>query len=140
MEVVDCKIRTFKEKTSETEFSSFVLGADIGGTNTNIGVAGVINSKPILLFSLDFKSRELESIVPAIKETLYHTEKNYNIKVDSACFGIAGAIHHDENIINLTNLDWNIDKSKITEETSLQKISIINDLQAVGYGLNLLDS
>ena len=59
MKIVNYNIRTFKERSSETEFLSYELGADIGGTNTNIGIAGIKNSKPVLLFSLKFKSQEL---------------------------------------------------------------------------------
>ena len=139
METVNHKVRTFKENITETGLSSYVLGADVGGTNTKIGIAGVKDSKPVLLFSLDFKSQELDSIVPAINETLDYADKNYNIKVDSACFGIAGAIHHNRDTINLTNLDWDINKNKIKMETELDNISIINDFQSIGYGLNLLD-
>ena len=30
-------------------FKEFVLGCDIGGTNTNIAVAGILKNKPYLL-------------------------------------------------------------------------------------------
>ena len=137
METINYKIRTFKEKTSETEFLSYVLGADIGGTYTKIGIAGVKDSKPVLLFSLEFKSQELMSIIPAVNETLAYADRNYNIKINSACFGVAGAIYTDT--INLTNLDWGIDKIELIRETTVNDVSIINDFQAIGYGLNLLD-
>jgi hypothetical protein len=39
-------IKKYNEKYIETDFSSYVIGADIGGTYTSIGVAGVKNLKP----------------------------------------------------------------------------------------------
>jgi glucokinase len=139
MEKINYTIRSFKENLLEAEFSSYIIGADVGGTNTNIVVAGIKNSKPVLLFSLDFKSQDLESLVPAVYETLAYADKNYNIKIDTACFGVAGVVPPYQDMINLTNVDWNISKKEIIEGTSLENIFIINDFQAVGYGLNLLD-
>ena len=137
--MINYSVRTFKEKLLEAEFSSYVIGADVGGTNTNIGVAGIKNSKPVLLFSLDFKSQELESLVPAVDETLAYADKKYNIKVDSACFGVAGIVSPAQGLANLTNVGWNVSKKEIIGETTLDNVLIINDFQAVGYGFNLLD-
>lgn len=138
--MINYSLRTFNEKLVDTKFSSYVLGADVGGTNTNIAVAGIENSKPVLLFSLDFKSQELESLVPAIEETLNYAYKNYNIKINSACFGVAGIVTPNQDLVELTNVDWNISKKELIEKTSLENVLVINDFQAVGYGINLLDS
>lgn len=139
MEKVNYSIRNFEEKPSEKKFLSYILGADVGGTNTNIGIAGIQNSKPVLLFSLDFKSKEFNSLVPAINEALKYADEKYDIKVNSACFGVAGITYPKQDYIELTNVDWNISKQEIIEKTSLNKITFINDFQAVGYGFNLLD-
>lgn len=139
MERIKYTIRAFKEKPLETEFMSYVIGADVGGTNINIGVAGIKNSKPVLLFSLDFKSQELDSLVPAVNETLSYADKTHNIRVDSACFGVAGIASPSQDLASLTNVAWNIRKNEIIKGTSLENVLIINDFQAVGYGFNLLD-
>ena len=34
-------IKNFNEKLINKKFPYYVMGADIGGTNTNIGIAGV---------------------------------------------------------------------------------------------------
>ena len=60
-------------------FSNYLMGVDIGGTNTKLGIAGVKDFKPILLFSLNFKTKDLESIIPAIEQTLTYAKNNYNI-------------------------------------------------------------
>lgn len=137
--MVNYSIRTFDEKLLETKFSFYVLGADVGGTNTNIGIAGIKNSKPALLFSLDFKSQELKSLIPAVDKTLAYADKNHNIKINSACFGVAGIVSPTQDVVNLTNVNWNISKKEIIGETTLDNVLIINDFQAIGYGFNLLD-
>jgi glucokinase len=139
MDKMNYSVRQFKEINANTDFSSYIIGADIGGTNISIGVAGIKNLKPHLLFSLDFKSQELDSLAPVVLETISYADENYNIKIDKACFGVAGVVDQNKDIINLTNVKWNIKKSKLISESGLKDIDIINDFQAVGYGFNLLD-
>ena len=40
-------------------YSSFVLGGDVGGTNTSLGIFGIKNNKAEFLISFLFKSNEL---------------------------------------------------------------------------------
>lgn len=132
-------VKFFNENRLKEKFASYVLGVDIGGTNTNLGVAGVKNSKPILLFSLNFKSKELDSLVPAIKNTLTYAKNNYDIEVDFACIGAAGVVSPSNDSVQLTNVQWNVSSKELTNKTSLHSIYIINDFQTIGYGVNLLD-
>jgi hypothetical protein len=60
---MDYHVRNFNEKNLKQSFSSYVLGVDIGGTNTNLGIAGVNNVELTILFSLHFKTKELDSLV-----------------------------------------------------------------------------
>ena len=43
----------FKEhiKINKGKFDKFILTADIGGTNTKIGIFGIKSKKPLLIFS-----------------------------------------------------------------------------------------
>ncbi len=136
---MDYNVKNFNEKMLKEKFSSYVLGADIGGTNTNICIAGVKNSKPILLFSHNFKSKELKSLVPAIENTLTYAKNNYSIEVDFSCIGAAGVVSPSNDSAKLTNVEWNISSKELTNKTSLPSVYIINDFQTIGYGVNLLD-
>jgi len=132
-------VKVFNEDMLKERFSSYVLGVDIGGTNTNLGIAGIKNSKPILLFSLNYNSQELDSLVPAIENTLSYAKENYDITVDFACIGAPGVISTSNDYAELTNLEWHVSSEEIIEHTYLHSVSIINDFVAVGYGINLLD-
>ena len=138
--MINYNVRTFNENLFEKKYSSYILGADVGGTNTNIVVAGVKDSKPVLLFSLDFKSKEINSIVPAINQTISYGEKKYRIYTDFACIGLAGIATTNQDIFNLTNVNWTVNKNELIKKTALNNILFINDFQAIGYGYNLLDS
>lgn len=114
------------------------MGIDIGGTNTNIGVAGIQENKPELLFSLEFNSSELDSITPVIVEALKYSQEKYLIEITSACIGAAGVVSQKEGSVELTNVSWNVSLEKILQNTSLKKVLILNDFQLIGYGLNII--
>jgi len=132
-------IRKSDGEILQRNYSSYVMGVDVGGTNTNIGVAGIKDEKPFLLFSLNFKTKQLESLIPAIKQTIEYSKKEYDIGFDVVCIGAAGVVSDSKDYVELTNIDWNISAKEIEEQTSLKKVMITNDFQAIGYGINLLD-
>jgi len=132
-------VKNYEKKINKDDFSSYVLGVDIGGTNTNLGVAGIKNNRPVLLFSIDFKSQELNSLTLAVKETLEYTKKQHGIEINHACIGAAGVVSVNQNFADLTNVEWNVNTDELLQETTLQSAFIINDFQAIGYGINLLN-
>jgi glucokinase len=132
-------VKFYNKDLLTQSFPSYVLGVDIGGTNTNCGIAGVKNSIPNLIFSLNFKSQELNSLIPVIQQVLSYAKESYDIKVTSGCIGAAGVVSPYRDYVTLTNVEWNVHKSELLQETLLQHIYLINDFQTIGYGLNLLD-
>ena len=42
---LNCNIKHFVGQINKSDFNSYVIGVDIGGTNTNIGIAGVTDKK-----------------------------------------------------------------------------------------------
>lgn len=140
----DYKLKYYKESKERIDinnYSYFVLAGDIGGTNTNFGVFGikVKDEEPILVFSTHFKTQELNSIIPAVNKTLEYAQKNHGIEINDACFGAAGAVSSNHEFCKLTNAGWSISSEEILKKTPLNSIFIINDFEAVGYGINLLD-
>jgi len=131
-------VKTFPS-SKKKDFSSFILGGDIGGTNTTLCVAGIHHKTPYVLFSLLFKSQQLPSLVPAVKETITYAKKHYNITIRTAGIGAAGVVSPSADGVRLTNVPWNIRSSDLIKKTGLSSVYLINDFQAVGYGINLLN-
>lgn len=132
-------IKNYTKHVYKDDFSFYVLGVDIGGTNTSLGIAGVKNCTLTLLFSLNFKSQEVPSLLPVISETIEYANNNYNIDITSTCIGGAGVVSSDNNYVELTNVKWNVKIDEIVNKTPLSSVFIINDFQTIGYGINLLD-
>ncbi len=133
------KLKNFNEKKLDEKNFSYILGVDIGGTNTNLAIAGVKNLKPILLFSHNYKTKRLDSLVPAIENILTYANNNYKIEIDFACIGAAGIVSPENDFVQLTNAKWNVSSKELINKTSLNSVFIINDFQTIGYGLNLLN-
>ncbi len=130
-------IREYK-KFSKKTYDSFILAGDIGGTNTSLGIFGVKNSHPSLLVSFHFKSWELMALHDAVNEALAYPKDNYKINITKACFAVAGVLSADGGYAQITNAKWDASRKILLKKTNLKKIALINDFEAVGYGINML--
>ena len=119
------------------KFNNYILGIDVGGTYTNIGVTGIKKYKPVLLLSTIFETQKISSLSAAILETLDYIEERYDIKARQAGIGAAGII--TDRKAELTHITWNIDLEEVIESTGLSKVVLLNDFQIMGYGVNLLE-
>jgi glucokinase len=131
------KARIHQREVKPEEYDGFVLGGDVGGTHTNIGVAGARDGKATLIYSAHFDSRKLSSLVPAITQALEYGRNKYGIEVDRGVVGVAGAVT-DCSRIKPTNLPWVVDAGKIKNEFGLEDFRIANDFQIIGWGIDSL--
>ena len=129
----------FFQKTLLTrQYEYFVLGADVGGTRTNIAIAGIKDKEVELLFSLDFETQSLSSFFPALQKTLQIAEE-YSIHISKGCIGAAGIVSSNHSYVDLTNIPWSIDTKDILKKTQLETLFILNDFQVLGYSLNTVN-
>ena len=129
-------IREYKKFNKKT-YDSFLMAGDIGGTNTSLGIFGVKNN-PALLVSFHFKSRELRALHDAVNEALAYSKDNYKINITKACFAVAGVLSANGDYAQITNAKWDASRKILLKKTNLKKIALINDFEAVGYGINTL--
>jgi len=132
-------VKIYNEELLKKDYTSYVLGVDIGGTHTNLCIAGVKKLKPNLLFSFNYQTIDLKSIVPPVKSILEYAKNNHGIQVDFACIGAAGVVSPKNDHVFLTNAKWELSSKELTDETFLKSVYIINDFQAIGYAINILD-
>jgi len=128
-------IKNFDKKI----YSSFVFGADLGGTNTKITVAGVKKNSVELIFSLFFKSSEITSFSYALLECINIAKAKFDIDFSTGCISAAGIVSEDKKNVSLTNQKMKINIDELITKTGLKSVLLINDFEAVGYGINLLD-
>ena len=119
-------------------YRNFILGGDIGGTNIILGIFGIKKKMPVLLLSFHFKTKELMNLSYAIYDALNYIKEEYNLDVTKACFAVAGILSQKKDYVTTQNLPWDIDKNELLKKTKLAKIILINDFEAIGYGINML--
>jgi glucokinase len=127
------------KKFKKSDYSEFVLAGDIGATNASLSIAGVKGKDVQPLFILRFMSKELMSISSAINETLKFADDKYKINVSKACLSPAGPLDAARKFCKLTNNPLVVDVDTILSETMLGSVALINDFEAIGFGLPFLD-
>ena len=131
------KTRIHQPEFDVRQFEGFVLGGDVGGTNTNIAVAGVREGKAVLLYSAHFESRSLSSLLPAIREAIDYGREKYGIEVGRGVVGVAGPVTDPERA-KPTNLPWTVDAGEIKRELGFEEFRIENDFMILGRGIESL--
>jgi glucokinase len=106
-----------------------ILAGDIGGTKVNLAFFDV-QGRGVALKALDtFRSNDY----PSLEEIGRTFLARHKLKIEYACFGIAGPIKKGR--AQLTNLSWVIDAAEVTRSLGLKQVWLINDLEANAYGI-----
>jgi len=110
-----------------------ILAGDIGGTKCNLALfeASGENLQPIL--EMTFPSQEFSSL-RAVAESFFCTEaaRDLRSRIRHTCFGVAGPVVRGR--VKTPNLPWVVTTAEL-EDTLETKVSLINDLESMGYGV-----
>ena len=112
-----------------------ILAGDIGGTKTILQVSQYVEGKLSVIVEQRFDS----SLFPTFDELLsqFLADNQVNVQeLDSACVGVAGPVENQQ--ARVTNLPWHLDSDLLATKFSLPRVELINDFQAVGYGIEQL--
>jgi len=107
-----------------------ILAGDIGGTKTNLALFEIEDNTLHILSQKQFPSREYSSLTEIISA---FEEQISAYKIDAACFGIAGPVINGR--CRTTNLPWDISTSDLQEYLHIDKVRLMNDLEATAYGM-----
>lgn len=111
------------------------LSGDIGGTNARLRLSQFENGEKSVLANKTYKVAEHDNIAEVIR--LFLSESNYDIAaIKSISFAIAGPIKN--NTVKLTNSKWFIDAEQLKTDLKIPNIKLINDFEAIGYGIGTL--
>ncbi len=118
--------------------NNFILAADLGGTSARLACFKRENGQPPqYLLGARFSSRG-ENFAAQIKQTLELARQQLGVEIRHACFAVAGVINQAGDYAALPNLDWDIDCKQLLVDTPLRKIVLLNDFEALGFGVNFL--
>lgn len=116
------------------------LVADIGGTNTRVALARGAEVDPASVER--YRNAEHDGIASVIA-TYLDRHGITDAEVSGVCVAGAGPVR--DGVVQLTNLDWRIDRSALATVLTAGKSAVLNDLQAQGHAIgniapgNLID-
>jgi glucokinase len=107
-----------------------ILAGDIGGTKTHLALFDQEAHGPLALER--FRSREHDSLEPMVKAFL----GEHPAEIEAATFGIAGPVRGD--YADTTNLAWPVDGHRLARLIGLERVGLLNDLEANAWGIAAL--
>ena len=111
-----------------------ILAGDIGGTNSRLAAFETEGNRLCCVVEKIYPSKEHNGL-PEIVADFIKTE---GIPAQSACFGVAGPVTHGRS--KISNLPWIIDSRELATQLRLRSVGLINDLEALAYGIDALES
>ncbi len=112
----------------------YILSGDIGGTKTLLQIYSVAEENvPILKKS--YASADYASLEKMLDVFLAEAGVG---EIISACFALAGPV--SGRVVKLTNLPWVVDGDVLDKRFAIKHVALINDFEAVGYGISALQA
>jgi glucokinase len=108
--------------------SSPILAGDIGGTKT--ALAWVANGS--ITGSQSYPSQRYASLAEIVREFVATAPAT---RPRAACFGVAGPVVNG--VARTTNVPWTIEAGGLAEVLGGVPVTLINDLEAVAYGVGV---
>lgn len=115
---------------------ALVLAGDVGGTKTILRlVEAETEARQTILYEARYSSSDFPDLVPMVWKFLEaaSVQLSQPFTPEKACFAIAGPVIHQTSL--LTNLGWSLETHRLEQELRISRISLINDFEAVGYGV-----
>jgi glucokinase len=115
-----------------------VLACDLGGTNTRLLLTRWDGDSFHQVEERFYPSADYDGLAPILSDFLGGLDHAQRPR--SACIALAGPVHADAGgqRARVTNLPWSLDSAALQADTGIDRIRLINDFQAVGYGLATL--
>lgn len=114
-----------------------LLAGDVGGTKTLLGLFAPAPERPNAIEVGEFVTLAYDGLEPIIREFL-EAQNVEPRRIESACFGVAGAV--TGKVARLTNVPWLVDGAAVEEAFRFRLVRVINDLEALAYGVTVLES
>jgi glucokinase len=112
-----------------------LLSGDIGGTNARLGLFTRGTTRPELARTSVYPTSDY----PDMEAMLYAFMRDSGLAasdVEGAAFGVAGPVL--DNVVSLTNANWQIDGARTAQALHLPRVRLVNDLTAMAWGVTVL--
>ncbi len=112
-----------------------LLAGDLGGTKTQLGLFRPHSGRPEMLDVREYTTLDYPSLSAMISSFLGATGVRPQ-EVQFCCVGVAGP--NVKQVARLTNVPWLIDGRELMAHTGIRRAWILNDVEAMAYGVPAL--
>jgi glucokinase len=109
-----------------------ILAGDVGGTKVHLALYSFDNGRLQPIRDEKFPAHEFGSLDDVVKKFIGDCGATAG-DIIAACFGCPGPVRDGR--LKLTNLPWTLDTRDLVKSLCIPHISLINDLEANGYGI-----
>lgn len=120
-----------------------ILAGDVGGTKCNLALVEWREERLVIRHQRRFASQEypqfsdiVAAFLAGMREVLASPAAG-KAEIEAAGFGVAGPVIGKR--VTVTNLGWELDADALARQIGTSRITLLNDLEAMGYGLPWLD-
>ncbi|WP_158945649.1 glucokinase [Granulicella sp. S190] len=112
-----------------------ILAGDVGGTKVHLALYDFTDGRLHPIRDQKFPAHEFASLDDVVNKFLAGdgSDEAKGGDILAACFGCPGPVRDGR--MKLTNLPWTLDTRDLVKSLSIPHISLINDLEANGYGI-----
>lgn len=129
-----------KSNFKKDKFDYFVIVGSIGAHHSDFAVFGVAGKKEfVTLIRASEDTSNIKKVSSVLNEVLSFAHKEYNIEINRCCIAASGPVSRRRGYIKLTNYDFEVNTKDIMDNTMLNKVILVNDFEAMGYGLDFVD-
>jgi glucokinase len=112
-----------------------IIAGDIGGTKTNVALFETDGEKlGVSVAERSFPSNAYVSLEAILDEFV----AEHRPIITHACFGVAGPVA--DGYVETTTIAWNVSARSLAEALRLERVGLVNDLEATAYGVEALDA
>lgn len=108
-----------------------ILAGDIGGTNSRIALFEQ-GAGPRPVVRRDYRS----AAFPSLEDVLRRFTEDTGVVPSSACLALPGPVYGGR--VRVTNLPWTVEAGALAAGLRLPQVVLLNDLEAVGHGIDAL--
>ncbi|MGE3274257.1 MAG: glucokinase [Vicinamibacterales bacterium] len=112
-----------------------ILAGDVGGTKTLIGLFNFAPRRPVAVDVKTFHTADFPGLPAIITEFL--KQRGGPARIEAACFGVAGPVIDQQAV--LTNVHWATSATEICTQFKLQRVRLLNDLEAMAHAIPVLE-
>lgn len=106
-----------------------LIAGDIGGTTTRLALVSPQAGARQFVAEQEFRSADYKALQPIVEAFL----AKVGCHAACACFSVAGPVIGGR--ARLTNLPWELDEAALCRGLHLQRVRLLNDLQAIAHAL-----